>query len=135
MTRMAIAPVRPEATLSHPRMSTTFTGGHGGEAADDRAAAALERLANLRRLLTAVEGDTERDVPGRVRMAQEVGGQVMDHLNELKLPGWGATQAKQFREEINEPLQSAKPDQMNDSAKQQLLSLRPEVLRWEGVLD
>ena len=105
-----------------------------GDAADDRAAAALERLANLRRLLTAVEGDTERDVPGRVRMAQEVGGQVMDHLNELKLPGWGATQAKQFREEINEPLQSAKPDQMNDSAKQQLLSLRPEVLRWEGVL-
>ena len=81
-----------------------------------------------------MEGDTERDVPGRVRMAQEVGGQVMDHLNELKLPGWDATQAKQFRDEINEPLQSANPDQMNDSAKQQLLSLRPEVVRWEGVL-
>ena len=105
-----------------------------GDAADDHAAAALGRLANLRRLLTAVEGDTERDVPGRVRMAQEVGGQVMDHLNELKLPGWDAAQAKQFRDEINEPLQSANPDQMNDSAKQQLLSLRPEVLRWEGAL-
>ncbi len=105
-----------------------------GDAADEHAAGALERLANLRRLITTIEGDTERDVPGRVRMAQEVGGQVMDHLNQLKLPGWDAAQSKQFRDEINGPLQAANPDQMNDSAKQQLLSLRPEVLRWEEVL-
>ncbi|MDP7011064.1 MAG: VWA domain-containing protein [Verrucomicrobiota bacterium] len=105
-----------------------------GDAPEEYAASALDRLRKLSLLLTKLESGTKRDVPENIRHCQAIVVQAMDDLKQLKLTSWTPDKMKLFREEIATPLQKLDPDQMTASEQALIISLRPVLASWEKTL-
>ena len=106
-----------------------------GDAPEEYAANALDRLGKLSLLLAKLESGPKRDVPENVRQCQAIIVQVIDDLKQLKLTGWTPDKMKLFRDEIATPLQKLNPEQVTVPEQALITSLRPVLASWEKTLE
>ena len=105
-----------------------------GDAPEEHAASALNRLSKLSLLLAKLESGPKRDMPENIRQCQAIVTQVMDELKQLTLIGWTPDKMKLFRDEIAIPLQKLDPEQMTVPEQALITSLRPVLVSWEKTL-
>ena len=106
------------------------------EGADNEANAAdaIDRLGQLRRVLTAMATDILANLPGYVEQGKELAQQTAESLEEMEIEGWDEQQVNAFNTEIIEPFHKVDPGQINQMDKAALLALRPKIDQWGKVI-
>ena len=105
----------------------------GGEN-EVNAADAVERLNQLRQVLTAMSADVSANLPDYIEKAKELARQTKESLKDVEAEGFGKKQLNLFNTEIAEPFYKVNPDQFDQADKVVLLAVQSKIDHWEKVL-
>ena len=103
--------------------------------ADEAAAGdALDRLGELRRVLTAMAADTANNLRNHVDQGELITKQAATYLEAIKLDGWTENELEAFKADLLDPFLKLDPEQADENDKATLLALQPAVDRWEQTI-
>ena len=103
--------------------------------ADEAAAGdALDRLGELRRVLTAMAADTANNLRNHVEQGELITKQAANYLEAMELDGWTDNELEAFKADLLDPFLKLDPEQADENDKANLLALQPAVDRWEQTI-